>query len=170
MRRVVGSWLAVAWLGFAVLPWSAIGGGGFFSFQWLGPYPWASVSAPALVQLFWHGRLWFLPLFVLLLAPLALLLRPAAAKASRQRAALPLIAVGGSALAWIAAIALAIDIDGWAWKPLALVFGELPRRQPGLGYGAVFVAIASLMFLCQGLALRGWVKGDAFVAGAIGVS
>ena len=32
------------------------------------------------------------------------------------------------------------------------------------------VATASLMFLCHGLALRGWVKGDMFVAGAIGAS
>src|SRR5438132_565265 len=29
MRRVVGHWLAVAWIGFAVLPRNAIGGSGF---------------------------------------------------------------------------------------------------------------------------------------------
>ena len=68
------------------------------------------------------------------------------------------------------AIALAIDIGGWTWRPLAALFGELPGRQPGLGYGAAAVAAASLMFFCRGLALRGWVKGDAFVAGAIGAS
>jgi iron(III) transport system permease protein len=170
MRRVIGSWAAVAWFGFAVLPWNAIGGGGFFAFQWLGPYPLGVASAPALVQLVWHGRLWFLPLFVVLLAPLAVLLWPAKRTAAREWAALPLIAAGSSGLICIAAIALAIDINGWAWKSLALVLGELPRRQPGLGYGALVVSVACLMVLCQGLALRGWVKGDTFVAGSIGLS
>ncbi len=170
MRRIVGAWCLVAWLGFALLPWNAIGGGGFFAFQWFSQYPRGLASAPALVQLLWHGRLWFLPLFLVLLAPLALLLLPATGAAARHRAALPLIAIGGSGLLCIAAIALAIDINGWAWKPLARVFGELPRRQQGLGYGALFVIAACLMLLCQGLAQRGWVKGDAFVAGSIGMS
>ncbi|TMG93075.1 MAG: hypothetical protein E6H73_10320, partial [Betaproteobacteria bacterium] len=62
MRRIIGIWLAVGWFGFAVLPWSAIGGRGFFAFQWLSHYPLAPASAPALMQLLWHGRLWFLPL------------------------------------------------------------------------------------------------------------
>src|SRR5205814_3458266 len=62
------------------------------------------------------------------------------------------------------------DITGWTWRPLAEIFGDLPRRQPALGYGALAVAAAALMFLCHGLALRGWVKGDVFVAGAIGAS
>src|SRR5436305_324460 len=39
MRRVVGHWLAIAWIGFAVLPWNAIGGSGFFSFNWIAQYP-----------------------------------------------------------------------------------------------------------------------------------
>ena len=76
MRGVIRLWLAVAWVGFAVLPWSAIGGGGFFAFQWLRQYPWESAAAPALVQLFGHGRLWFVPLFLVLLAPTPLLWLP----------------------------------------------------------------------------------------------
>ena len=170
MRRVIGPWLAVAWLGFAALPWSAIGGNGFFGLQWLAQYPWAPASAPALVQLLWHHRLWFLPLFFLLVAPLALLWLPATDLLSRRRAARVLVTIGAAGLACVLAIALAIDIDGWRWKGLAVLFGELPRRQPGLGYGAIFVAFALLMLLCHGLALFGWVKGDAFVAGLIGAS
>jgi iron(III) transport system permease protein len=169
MRRVIGIWLAVAWFGFAVLPWNAIGGRGFFAFQWLSQ-PFAPASAPALVQFFWHGRLWFLPLFVVLLVPLALLFKPSTDPAARKRTAHTLVATGAAGLACIAAIALAIDINGWTWKPLALVFGNLPGRQPGLGYGAAVVAVAALVFLCHGLALRGWVKGDTFVASAIGAS
>src|SRR5207249_5472037 len=111
MRRVISPWLALAWFGFGVLPWNAIGGGGFFAFQWLGQYPWALASAPALVQLLWHGRLWFLPLLLVLLAPLAFLWRPATHPDSRRRTARALIAIGAAGLAYIAAIALAIDIE-----------------------------------------------------------
>src|SRR6266542_2516874 len=170
MRRVSGPWLALAWGGFAVLPWNAIGGSGFFAFQWFGQYPWATASAPALVQLLWHGRLWFLPLLLVLLTPIPFLWRPAIHPDLRRRIARALIAIGVAGLIYIAAIALAIDIDGWRWRELAIAFGELPRRQQGLGYGALFVAAAMLVLLCHGLALKGWVRGDAFVAGAIGAS
>src|SRR2546426_11545567 len=96
MRRVIGPWLLLAWVGFAVLPWNAIGGGGFFAFQWLGQYPWALASAPALVQLLWHGRLWFLPLLLVLLAPVLLLWRPATGTGARRGNAQGVIA-GGAA-------------------------------------------------------------------------
>ena len=73
-------------------------------------------------------------------------------------------------LAAVLAIAFAIDLNGWTWPALAASVRPLSGRQPGLGYGAAAVAAASLMFLCQGVALRGWAKGDTFVAGAIGAS
>src|SRR5947207_7033207 len=170
MRRAISPWLALAWFGFAFLPWNALGGGGFFAFQWLEQYPWAPASEPALVQLLWHGRLWFLPLLLALRAPALVVWRPATGTEARRRTAQALVAIGAVGLVYIAAIALAIDIDGWRWRELATVFGELPRRQQGLGYGAVFVAAGVLMLLCHGLALKGWVRGDAFVAGAIGAS
>ncbi len=170
MRRVIGPWLAVAWTGFAVLPWNAIRGGGFFSFQWLDGYPRAVASAPALLQLAGHGRLWFLPLAIALLVPLVLLLPGAALASSRERTSRTLIASGGAALLAVAAIALAIDINGWTWNGFAQMFGALPRRQPGLGYGAFAVVAAALMLVCHGLALRGWAKGNTFVAGAIGAA
>ncbi|MBI3708316.1 MAG: iron ABC transporter permease [Proteobacteria bacterium] len=166
MRRVVGLWLAVGWLGFALLPWSAIGGSGFFAFQWLVRYPLDVSAAPASVQLVWHGRIWLAPVALALLVPLGLLRWTT----TPGRAARMLVAAGTCGLIAVLAIALAIDINGWTWPPLATLFGPLPRRQPGLGYGAAMVAASSLMFLCHGLALRGWVKGDAFVAGAIGAA
>jgi iron(III) transport system permease protein len=170
MRRIIGIWLAVGWFGFAILPWSAIGGRGFFAFQWLPHYPFEPASAPALLQLLWHGRLWLLPLLAVLLVLLALVFKPAADPAARERTARILIAAGAAGLVSIAAIGLSIDINGWTWKPLALVFGNLSGRQPGLGYGAALVGAAALVFLCHGLALTGWVKGDPFVAGAVGAS
>jgi iron(III) transport system permease protein len=81
-----------------------------------------------------------------------------------------LVIAGTIGLASLLATALAIDIGGWTWPALAGVFGPLPGRQPGLGYGALLTGVAALMFLCEGLALRGWVKGDRFVAGAIGLA
>src|SRR5690348_7917063 len=137
MRRVVVAWLAVAWVGFALLPWSAVGGSGFVSLSWLSQYPSTPAVAPALLQLLADGRLWFLPLALVLLAPLLPLRRSASDAASKRRQACAYIAIGASGLAWVAAIALAIDINGWRWPELARVFGELPRRQPGLGYGAL---------------------------------
>ena len=165
-RRGLDLWVAVGWLGFVILPWNAIGGQGFFSVGWLTAYPLGMRAAPAAVQLFAHGRLWLLPLVVVLALATIVFVRPT----TKENAARLLIVAGGAGLAIILAIALAIDITGWTWPALAALFGALPGRQPGLGYGALAVAAASLMFLCQGLALRGWVKGDAFVAGAIGAS
>ena len=165
-RRSLGLWLAVGWIGVAVLPWNAIGGQGFLSLGWLTAYPLEARAAPAAVQLLLHGRLWLLPLVVALAIPTFAFAGGFAARGAARW----LIAAGAVGLTALLAIALAIDINGWTWRPLAAVFGDLTGRQPGLGYGALAVAAASLMFLCQGLALRGWVKGDAFVTGAIGAS
>jgi len=170
MRRVIGLPLAVAWLGFAVLPWSAIGGSGFFAFQWISAWPLAPAAAPAMVQLARLGRWWFLPLLVALLVPLLVIVRPPEGPDARARAAVPLLIAGTLGLASVFTLALAIDIDGWTWKPLAQVFGELPRRQPGLGYGAFAFAAGMLVLLCHGFALRGFAKGNTFVAAAIGAS
>ncbi|MEO8137723.1 MAG: iron ABC transporter permease, partial [Betaproteobacteria bacterium] len=163
-RKSVGGWLAVAWVGFAVLPWSAIGGQGFFAFNWLAAYPLDPRVAPAALQVVHDGRLWLLPLFIALAVPTLAV----AARSADRNAGRLLIAGGCIGLVAVLLLALAIDIGGWTWPPLAGLFGELPRRQPGLGYGAFAFTAASLMFVCHGLALRGWVRGDAFVACAIG--
>ena len=55
-RRNIGLWLAVGWLGFAVLPWNAIGGQGFLAFGWLAGWPLGLREAPAAIQLVVHGR------------------------------------------------------------------------------------------------------------------
>jgi iron(III) transport system permease protein len=165
-RRNLGLWLAAGWLAFLAVPWNAIGGQGFFAFNWLAMWPLDVRVAPAAVQLFHYGRLWLLPVVL----ELALATYVWTAGVADRRASRLLIVAGTTGLASVVAIALAIDITGWTWPALGAVFGELPRRQPGLGYGALLFALAALMVLCQGLALRGWVKGDVFVAGAIGLA
>ena len=161
------AWVGLAWIGVAALPWNAIGGRGFLAFQWLAGYPLAPGSAPALVQVVALHRTWLAPLLVLVVAMSFVWLH--VGFSARTRSSL-LIAVGSAGLAWIAAIALAIDIRGWTWAPLASAFGALTGRQQGLGYGALIVAAAMLATLCKGLALRGLVRGDAFVATALGAS
>jgi iron(III) transport system permease protein len=158
--------LASGWLGFIALPWSAIGGQGFLAFRWLASYPGDARAAPAIFQLVQHAHVWLLPVLLALTIPLGAL---RAGMPDRQ-ASRHLITAGIVGLAAIVAIALAIDITGWTWEPLATLFGPLPARQPGLGVGALVVATAMLLLLCHGLALRGWVKGDAFVASAIGLA
>ena len=167
MRRSnVGLWLAVGWIGFGLLPWNAIAGQGFFALGWLAGYPLDVRTGPGAVQLIHHGRLWLLPIGVALAVP-ALALN---GRIGDKTAAALLVLCGCAGLVALVAIALAIDINGWTSPSFATYFGILPGRQPGLGYGASFVAAALLMLLCQGVALRGWARGDVFVAGAIGAS
>jgi len=166
MKRSLGWWLAIGWVGFAVLPWNAIGGQGFLAFRWLAGYPLSIREAPALVQLAVHGRLWLLPIATALALPMVLVGR----RLEPRRASTLLIVAGTLGLATLLCIAFAVDINGWTWPGLGKLFGPLTGRQPGLGYGALAVAAALLMFVCHGAALRGWAKGNAFVAGAIGAS
>ena len=166
LRTGVACWLAAGWVAFVAVPWNAIGGSGFLGFAWWASYPSDVRVASAAVQLAWHGRWWLLPLVVTLTLPMWAV----RAAVADRRASWLLIVAGAIGLMTIVALAAAIDINGWTWPPLATWFGTLRGRQPGLGYGALIVAAASLMFVCQGLALRGFAGGDAFVAGAIGAS
>jgi len=166
LRTGVAFWLAAGWIGFVVVPWNAIGGSGFLAFNWWASYPSDVRVAPAAVQLAYHGRWWLLPL----VATLTLPIWAARTAVADRRASRVLIIAGSMGLATIVALAAAIDINGWTWAPLSSLFGALRGRQPGLGYGALIVAAASLMFVCHGLALRGFVRGDAFIACAIGAS
>jgi len=165
-RGAVAFWLATGAAGYALLPWSAIGGSGFFGFAWLAGWPRDVRVAPAAFALVAHGRLWLAPLALALALPLILFVRPWSERAASRW----LIGAGALGLASLLAIALAIDIEGWTSPALAAWVGPLARRQPGLGYGALACGVASLMFLCLGLARRGFAKGDGFVAGAIGAA
>jgi iron(III) transport system permease protein len=161
-------WLSAGWAAFLLVPWNAISGRGFFAFAWLSNYPLDPRAAPAAFQLIAHQR-WWLSAFALMLVVASIAWWRRGTLHSRTASTL-LTGAGLFGLVSLLAVALAIDIGGWTWPPLASVFGPLPGRQPGLGYGAMLTGLASLMFLCHGLASRGWVKGDRFVAGAIGLA
>jgi len=164
MSRSLLLWLAVGWVGYAILPWYAIEDG-FWNFDWLGGYPLDLDFAPALLQGLGHGRPWFLPIGLALAAPLAVF--------GRDRTdpwfATALLAAGGFGLIYTLAQGFAIGIGGWEFGFLETAFGELGDRQFGMGYGAVLACGAFLFFLTEGVAARGAIKGDVFVVGSIGL-
>src|SRR4051794_5522742 len=114
-RRSLGLWLAIGWIGFALLPWNAIAGQGFLALGWLSAYPLGVRVAPAAVQIVHDGRLWLLPLLLTLGLPLA----AAAGRITDRGAAVLLVIAGCMGLVTILGTALAIDIGGWTWRPLA---------------------------------------------------
>src|SRR6185369_15369549 len=71
-------------------------------------------------------------------------------------------------LAWLAFTGFGIGLRGWNTAWLAAIFGAPGPRQIGMGVGAGVTGFALLMILCQGLAGRGWCRGDAFITGSIG--
>jgi iron(III) transport system permease protein len=145
------------------LPWYAQNDG-FFGLEWLNAEFLADRDlAPALVQGVWHGRIWLLPLLVPLAMPL-LALRPGQTPAQRARW---LILAGLFGLAWLAIQGIAVNHRGPAAWAAPLVPAR--SRQYGIGAGAVLVATSFLFTLTNGLAARGAVKGDRFVAGSIGL-
>lgn len=145
MDRAVLGWAALGSIAYVFLPWYAIEDG-FFALAWLARYPGDRAVAPALLQAFFYDRLWLLPVGVFVLAPIV----ARSVRSQSVRAAVLLVA-GGGGIAWV------------AWQGFAI------GGQPGVGVGGAVVATALLMLLCIGLAAKGFLNGDRFVTGAIGV-
>ncbi len=154
-----------ALLGLAVLPWYAIEDG-FWSGRWLlGGYPLARESAPALFLWLGGANLWLLPVALIALAALAALLRrPPAARLGRL-----LTIFGALGIAYMLAQGFLFGLHGWNAAWLNDWLGESEQRQFGMGYGALVAGTSFLFLLTRGLALRGLVAGDAFVAGSLGL-
>ena len=153
-------WFLIGGFAYLLLPWYGVEDG-FFSFYWLFD-GWVTDSdyAPGLFQGLLHGKWWLLPLIL----PLA----TALLAAWRRNPGL-LLASGIGGLALLLLQAFAIYHRGWAWPLLEQVFGPLDGRQFGIGWGGTVTALAFLFITTTALAGRGMVRGDAFVAGAIGL-
>lgn len=152
-HRAATGWLIAAWAGFLLLPWYQIEGG-FFSFDWMAR---PGDAAPA-VLLSMAGRPWLLPLALPLLLASWLIAR---------RKMRGMAAAGALGLLWLGLESLSIIHSGWGFSWLASLSGTPEPMQPGLGWGAVFYAVAMLMLIAEELAARGWCKGDRFVVGSL---
>lgn len=144
-----------------LLPWYRIEGG-FFGLGWLAGFPFSSETAPGLVQIFAHGRLW-------LAAALVLLLLAGAARgmADPMRRGAVLAWVGALGVLFLTLQGLAIGFSGWTWTISESLFGPLSNGQSSMGAGAVLSAVIFVLLFAFGLAERGAMKGDAFVVSAI---
>ncbi len=164
--RQAASLALMALLAVALLPWYAIQDG-FWSTAWLlsGDYPMKGDSAPALFLWLQGRNLWLLPVALLSVAALAAaqIAQPVSARA-RQ-----LVLIGTAGLAYLLLQGFLFGLRGWNGAWLTALFGETEQRQFGMGYGALVVAGCLLFILTRGLALRGLVGGDTFVAGSLGV-
>lgn len=162
MRPTVPLWLAVGWLGFAIVPWYGLEDG--LTRTPISAYL-GNEAAPGFLQALSHGRWWLWPLAAALAAPLLTLRR----ERDDQRMALLLIFAGAGGIAWMLIQGFALGHRGWSWSWLATIFGPSTLRQFGIGWGAGLVGMSFLFFLTCGLARRGAMRGDEFVTGAIGL-
>ena len=122
-------------------------------------------ASSALWQALHFGRFWLWPM----LLPLALALPAALPFGPRAQRGRVLILAASLGLGAIALQGMAIGIQGWSWPWLSTVFGELEDRQFGMGLGGTLASFGCLILLTDGLALRGYFKGDRFIAGAVGI-
>ena len=159
-------WLAVGWVGFALLPWYGLDDGILVPDWLIDGWAWDDYYAPALFQGLWHGKPWLLPLGSV---PGAAAPGPAPGRhrpghvddPDRGRAGRP--RSGG----WRQGFGIGLRGIQFGW--LQALLGDVTVRQFGMGWGALLTATAFLFFLTQGLAARGLAKGDGFVAGSIGL-
>lgn len=152
-RAARAIWISIAlgWASVLVLPWYGVEAG--LLSTWLN-------HPTAALPLISHAlsQPWLLPLIL----PLGI------ASWRPKSGSGPLVLAGTAGLAWLAVEAWAIGAHGLqlSW------FGVSPDTalvQPALGWGALVYAVAAMMLIAQGLAERGWCRGDAFVIGAIGM-
>ncbi len=162
MNRTVVLWLAVGWIGFAILPWYAIDDG-FWTMAWFDGYVTDVDYAPGLFVALFLGREWLIPIGLALLAPLAVINRPK----MDPLFSVVLLGAGGFGMAYTILQGFTVGLVGWNWEFLDAWFGAIEVRQFGMGYGSLLVIGAFLFLFAQGIAARGAINGDVFVVGSI---
>ena len=160
MKRTIGLWSIVGWIGYAVLPWYAIEDG-FLDLAWIrGGDFLSAATGPAIAQVAAHGRWWLAPIGLALLLISALTVSGCARPRALAGAAL-------TSLVFLSLQAWGIDHRGVAFVG-AMASGIAAKGQPGLGYGAMLTISALLFIATTSISRLGRGRGDAFVAGALG--
>ena len=160
----VRRWAALAAAGYGLLPGDAIEEG-FFSAAWLPFFPLDPELAPAPLQAAAYGRPWLWALLPSLVLPWLAVRRPQ----SDPWYGRLLVIAGGGGLALCLAQGALIGPLGVTVAARAPHFDPERVRQYGMGAGALVTQLGLLFVLTEGLAARGFVRGDGFVVGALGL-
>ena len=159
-NQAIRIWLALGLLAYLLLPWYAIQDTAWYSVlpQILG----GPETANGLLQALLHGRLWLgLGLLGLAIATLGLGVAPGKVQGAW-------LLVGGlTGFMGLLVSGFLIGAKGWSFDALNALWGELARRQFGIGSGAFLALLSLLMIAAFGLARRGYFKGDLFIASAV---
>ena len=162
MRKLVINWILIGSLGFFILPWYVVDDG-LLSLEWLLYYSFEDYGSGFLVSIL-YNRFWILPIVVPLLAPLTLLFF----KTSNRIYSNVFLISGLLGIIYFFFQGYAVGIRGWNYEYLELLFGPADRTY-GMGIGAVLVASTFLFYITHALSSRGWLNGDNFIVGSIGV-
>ncbi|WP_460451523.1 ABC transporter permease [Alsobacter sp. SYSU BS001988] len=156
-----GAVVVVAWIAFALLPWYwldlSAGSSG------LAGYPLGAAGSGLALAI--SGRAWWL---LPLLVPLALATFAVRDRNPMRRNAL-LVWAGALGVWALLKQGFVIGLKGWSFAWVAALMGGPGPSQVGFGLGAALLLLAFLILLCQGLAGRGWCRGDAFIVCSVGV-
>jgi iron(III) transport system permease protein len=156
MPNAVVTWLLVGLAGVALLPWYGLDR--YIATDWA-QYPNLETGS-ALYQIIWGDRAWLiLPLLPLI--AIAVLWYARTASAAQQLTRLAVLGIG---LLLLQGFAIIHSGPAWSWLAVAL---PVDAKQPGMGYGALMLALSYLMLMSQGLAGKGYCRGDSFVIGSL---
>ncbi len=162
MNRRVLAMVLTGLIAYLLLPWYAMEEG-FFSVDWLPYYPADPEAGPAPWQVSMFDRPWLLGVAVPLLVPLSVL------RSEGRGYARVMLGCGVFGTIYSLAQGVAIGPFGWEFQALTRWFGPLQTRQFGMGAGALLVHLVFIFMITEGLAAFGAVRGDRFIAGAIGL-
>ena len=144
----------------AILPWYSLDRDGLLALDWLATFP-DGRSAPGLLQAIVYGKTWLLLIAAALALPTAALTIPREEPLHGRL----LIASGVLGLAVASLTGFGIGNSGPRWGWIAAIFGD--ARQGGIGIGAMITLIAFVLILANGIAARGFFRGDAFLSGSL---
>ncbi len=153
--------LALGAAALTLVPWYRIEDG-LFGFGWVADFPSTAATAPGLLQMTSHGKIWLVG--VVLFLALAGLARSLRDPGLRGRG---LVLAGALGLLFLSLQGLAIGFTGWTWTISENLFGMLADGQPSMGAGAILMSMVFVLLVAFGLAERGAMKGDAFIVGSI---